>query len=142
MRRTTLIIVLMIFVGCTPKAKPIAYGETACHYCSMTIVDQQHAAQLVTKKAKVIVFDAAECMLNHLQNEDQSKFAMFFVNDFDQPGSLIDATKATYLISKGIPSPMGEYLSAFKLPESAEKSLNSYGGTILTWNELQTRFKK
>lgn len=133
--------ILCLIVGCSVGPKPIDYGHVGCHYCSMTIVDKQHAAQLITKKGKVFNFDAIECMMNHLKDEDESTMALFMVNDFDQPGELVDATKATYLISENIPSPMGAFLSAFSEEEAAQFALDINGGKLLTWNQLKQEYK-
>ena len=86
---------MVLLIACTVGPKPIDYGHVACHYCSMTIVDKQHAAQLVTTKGKVFNFDAVECMMNQLKDWDESTIALFLANDFDRPGELIDATSAT-----------------------------------------------
>ncbi|AEM71843.1 hypothetical protein Murru_2819 [Allomuricauda ruestringensis DSM 13258] len=142
--KSSIILLLAIFgfsTGCTVSPKPIDYGHVGCHYCSMTIVDKQHAAQLVTKKGKVFNFDAVECMMNQLKEEDESAMALFLVNDFDQPGTLVDATAATYLISENIPSPMGEYLSAFKNEKAAKETMTNQGGKLFTWVEIKNQFK-
>ncbi len=136
-----LFIVFCSTIGCSISPKPIDYGHVGCHYCSMTIVDKQHAAQLVTQKGKVFNFDAVECMMNQLKDEDESTIALFLVNDFDQPGVLVDATRATYLISENIPSPMGEYLSAFTNEEAAKETMVKHGGELFTWEEINKRFK-
>src|SRR5690606_29594965 len=136
-----LFIMLNGSIGCSVGPKPIDYGHVGCHYCSMTIVDKQHAAQLVTKKGKVFNFDAIECMMNQLKDEGESAMALFLVNDFGQPGELVDATKATYLISENIPSPMGEYLSAFTNEEAAKETMTKQGGELYTWTEIKNRFK-
>lgn len=138
---TLLFIMLNGSIGCSVGPKPIDYGHVGCHYCSMTIVDKQHAAQLVTKKGKVFNFDAIECMMNQLKDEGESAMALFLVNDFGQPGELVDATKATYLISENIPSPMGEYLSAFTNEEAAKETMTKQGGELYTWTEIKNRFK-
>ncbi|WP_067032896.1 nitrous oxide reductase accessory protein NosL [Allomuricauda sp. CP2A] len=138
---TLLFVVLIGGIGCSVAPKPIDYGHVGCHYCSMTIVDKQHAAQLVTKKGKVFNFDAIECMMNQLKDEDESTMALFLVNDFDQPGELVDAKEATYLISENIPSPMGEYLSAFTNEEAAKETMTKQGGELYTWAEINKRFK-
>lgn len=138
---TLFFIVLIGSIGCTVAPKPIDYGHVGCHYCSMTIVDKQHAAQLVTKKGKVFNFDAIECMMNQLREEDESAMALFLVNDFDQPGELVDAKEATYLISENIPSPMGAFLSAFSEEQAAQNILNANGGELLSWNELKQEYK-
>lgn len=133
-------IVFIVFMACNVGPKAIDYGSAACHYCSMTIVDKQHAAQLVTKKGKVFNFDATECMLNHLRDMDTNTIAHFLTNDYNNPETLIDATQASYLISEGIPSPMGEFITAFATLEDAENSLKKHGGEIYSWQQLKQKF--
>ncbi|MEC7772134.1 MAG: nitrous oxide reductase accessory protein NosL [Bacteroidota bacterium] len=137
-----LLAILGLNIGCSVSPKPIDYGHVGCHYCSMTIVDKQHAAQLVTKKGKVYNFDAMECMMNQLKDWDESTMGLFLVNDFDSPGELVDATKATYLISENIPSPMGAFLSAFSEKEAAQHTLEANGGELLTWSELKKQYNQ
>ena len=77
-----LLLTLAFSIACTVSPKPIDYGHVACHYCSMTIVDKQHAAQLVTTKGKVFNFDAVECMMNQLKETDESTISLFLANNF------------------------------------------------------------
>ena len=67
---------------------------------------------------------------------------VFLANDFDRPGELTDATKATYLISKNIPSPMGAFLSAFSEEQAAKNTLDANGGELLNWNELKKQYQQ
>ena len=138
--KKAILLLFMVLSACTVGPKPIAYGDAACHYCSMTIVDKQHAAQLVTEKGKVYNFDAAECMLNHLKSIDKNTIALYLTNDYANPETLIDATEATFLISKGIPSPMGEYLTAFASKEAAENALKEHGGELYSWQQIRQKF--
>ncbi len=131
---------LMLVTSCNVGPKPIAYGSDGCHFCRMTIVDRQHAAEIVTDKGKAFKFDSSECMMNHLKDIDQKQVALYLVNDYNQPGELINATKATYLISERIPSPMGEFLTAFKTEQAAVDALMTYEGDLLTWEQLKLRF--
>lgn len=131
---------VLFLVACNISPQPINYGEDACHYCTMTIVDQQHAAQIVTDKGKAYKFDAIECMLNYHRENEEINPELYLVNNFMNPGELIDATKATYLISKNIPSPMGEYLSAFQTKEAADKTKMKYEGKLYTWQEILDHF--
>nr|AWJ66262.1 nitrous oxide reductase maturation protein, outer-membrane lipoprotein [uncultured bacterium] len=108
----------------------------------MTIVDRQHASELVTSKGKVYKFDAIECMINSLNENDIGPYAHTLVSDFTNPGQLIDAQDASFLISKNIPSPMGAFLSAFKKKEAALKTQNESSGTIYNWGELLIHLKK
>lgn len=133
---------VLTLISCSIKPQPIDYGSDACHFCSMTIVDRQHAAQIVTKKGKAFKFDAVECMMNHLNDIDSNEVALFLVNDYSDPGELIDGTKAFYLISEGIPSPMGEYLTAFGTKEQVEAAFLEHKGDQLNWEQLKLRFGK
>lgn len=127
-------------ISCEVKPQEIAYGEDACHFCRMTIVDRQHAAQLVTVKGKSFKYDAIECMMNHLNKWDQPEVKYFLVTDYATPGQLVDATSSHYLISEAIPSPMGEFLTAFENREEREKVVKRSKGKSLNWNELKQEF--
>ena len=104
----------------------------------MTVVDQQHAAEAVTSKGKIYMFDAIECMVHFLAENEKQAFAYTLVNDYTQPGILFPADECTFLISKGIPSPMGAFLSAFHDGDTARDMLTSKGGDLYDWNALQT----
>ena len=40
------------FSACSVEPVEINYGEDACEFCKMNIVDKQHAAELVTPKRR------------------------------------------------------------------------------------------
>ena len=136
-----LLIVSEVITSCNVSPEPINYGSDACHYCSMTIVDKQHAAEYVTDKGKAFKFDSIECMLNAVKEVDNTEIALYLVNSFNTPALLIDGTQATYLISESIPSPMGESLSAFEDKNTAEVVQSEQKGELLTWPDLKKRFK-
>lgn len=137
-----LINLFLILSSCTIEPQAIEYGKDACFYCEMTIVDKIHGAEIVTKKGKVYKFDAAECMIYHIKETNPDEIALFLTNRFNKPEELIDATNATYLISENIPSPMGAYLSAFKLKQDAESVLAKKGGKLYTWKEILAKKSK
>ncbi|MBJ6366701.1 nitrous oxide reductase accessory protein NosL [Snuella sedimenti] len=138
LKHYSILILLPLLIGCNIKPQAIDYGNDACHFCRMTIVDKVHAAEIVTNKGKVYKFDASECMIHFLKEFDTSQVALYLVNNYTQPESLIDATKATFLISKALPSPMGAFLTAFKNKVDAEQVQNEKGGELYSWNVLQT----
>ncbi len=131
----------VIFASCSIEPSKIEYGTDACHFCQMTIVEKTHAAQIVTKKGKSYKYDAVECMLNDLEDRDNSTIALFLVTDYLNPTNLIDAKMATYLISPAIKSPMGANLSAFKTKEDAEIFVKSDSDKLLNWQEIQARWQ-
>ena len=135
-------LMLGLLAGCQVKPEPIAYGSDACHFCRMTIVDQQHGAEMVTRKGKVFKFDAVECLLNHLKEVDDQSVALNLVNTYTQPGKLKDATGAAYLVSEAIPSPMGEFLTAFEKEMDALDAVEKHGGDVYSWAEIRNRFNQ
>lgn len=104
----------------------------------MTIVSPQFASEVVTQKSKAFKYDAVECMLQAPQ-EDQ--VALHLVCDYLKEGNLIDATKATYLISPEIESPMGAHLAAFASREDAQKIQGEKGGELYDWQGIQAKFQ-
>ncbi len=133
---------LLFFTSCNIQPQKIEYGKDACHFCRMNIVDQQHAAQLVTTKGKAFKFDATECMIYYNAEIDPTTVALYVVADYNNPGILIDANTSTFIISENIPSPMGEYLSAVSTKEEALDLQKAKGGDIYNWNELLIHFNK
>lgn len=131
------IIALLLFIfSCNVSPKPINYGNDGCHFCKMTIVDKVHAAEIVTNKGKVYKYDATECMVNAMTEFNSSEIAMYLSNNYTEPEALIDATKATFLISENIPSPMGAFITAFKNRDDAQKTLSEKSGKLYSWDEL------
>ncbi len=132
----------LLFISCTIQPQKIEYGKDACHFCRMNIVDQQHAAQMVTKKGKAFKFDATECMINYLKETDTEQVGLLLVADYNNPSDLIDANLATFIISENIPSPIGEFLSAVPTKEEALALKKAKEGDIYTWDELLIHFNK
>jgi len=131
---------LCLLFSCKVAPEQINYGNDACHFCKMTIVDQQHAAQYVTKKGKQFKFDAIECMVNEISEKEIEKIAIFLVSDYKEPGQMTSALDATYLISKEIKSPMGANLSAFESAQIANKTKDENGGALYSWIQLREKF--
>ena len=137
-RISFLLILVGLFSSCDRGPQPILYGEDACDFCRMTIVDQQHAAQVVTQKGRAYKYDAIECMINDLKRWDRPEIRHYLVTDYKNPGVLTNALEANYLISEGIPSPMGAFLSAFEEESTRQKAFDTVGGQMLQWSQLLT----
>ena len=127
-------------LGCDVGPAPIEYGKEECSFCKMTIVDRQHAAQLVTNKGKQYKYDAIECMLNDLnEKQNAQEIKIYLVSDYGK-GVMTGAEEATYLISQEIKSPMGAFLSAFSSKEEATSFKNKSGGQIYNWKEIRKKY--
>lgn len=131
-----LVFLLATAAACEPEPKPIVYGEEACAYCRMSIVDQRYAAQLVSETGKTFSFDATECMINYKAEHTDPKWHLELVTDYTRPATLIPATKATVLRSEKLPSPMGMYLTTVDNPAKAEALQAKHGGNIYSYEEL------
>lgn len=135
------ICLLFTVSSCEVKPVPINFGTDTCHFCKMTIVDQQHAAQYVTKKGKQFKFDAVECLLNDLSENGMNHLALLLVSNYSNPGEMTDAKEATYLISVEIKSPMGANLSSFGDQAEAESKFNVHGGKLYSWEEMLRKYQ-
>ena len=122
--------------SCQSGPQAIEYGTDMCAFCKMTVVDPQHAAEIVTDKGRVYTFDAIECMANYVHQEEELIPAHLLVNDYEKPGVLLEAATCHYLISEQIPSPMGANLSAFSSVENASAMQKAKGGQLYTWQAL------
>ncbi len=135
------LVCVSLFTACKPEVSPIVYGQDACNYCSMGVVDKQHGAEIVTTKGKVYKYDAIECMLGDIKNFNSATIALLLVNTYDSPGELQPATEKTYLISENLRSPMSANLTAFNSEVSAKQMLEQKGGTLYDWDSLREHFK-
>jgi copper chaperone NosL len=128
---------LATFISCSAQPEPINYGHDECSYCKMTIVDKAHSAQMVTKKGKQYKFDAIECMARNVHEDHKlAEKSNLLVADYINPGTMLNAEKATYIISPKIKSPMGANLSAVADVKTAKKIIKEKGGEIYTWKPL------
>lgn len=141
MKQFTPFILLLFFTSCTVKIQPIEYGTDNCDFCQMGIVDSKHASQLVTTKGKNFKFDAIECMVHYLDQTDTTSavYEHILVADLLNPGVLLPAEQASFIISKQIPSPMGAFLSATQTQEQADKLLAEYTGERYTFTTLRQK---
>jgi copper chaperone NosL len=131
------IFILLLIFSCKVEPESIVYGKDQCSYCMMNIVDKTHAAQYVTKKGKQFKFDAVECLVNDLRQKSEEDLAIILVANYGEPGEMIAAKTATYLISSVIKSPMGVNLSAVENSEKAIELQQQYSGEIYSWESLK-----
>ncbi len=143
--------VLVLFVismatslqSCAQSPEPIRYGKDACVFCKMTIVDKKYGAEIVTNKGKSFKFDDLSCMVKYMKANqlNESELAFVVVNDYNNPGELIDVKTATFLSSKDLRSPMRGDVAAFS-DKAAAATVNAKfaNAKILTWKEVFDNF--
>ncbi len=135
-------IISFLFISCEVKPQPINYGSDMCEYCRMTIVDRHYASQLVNTNGKAYNFDAIECMIKYSNENKETEYQLYLINNFENQGTLIDAKTATYLISPQISSPMGANLSAFISKEAAQQAKKKYNGELYNWKSITKKIIK
>jgi len=134
------ITLVILTISCKVEPEKINFGADSCHFCKMTIVDQQHAAQYVTLKGKQFKYDAIECLLNELSETGTENVGIVLISDYLNPGVMTDAKTASYLISEEIKSPMGAFLSGFSQNEQAKNFVKSDKDEIYSWQTIKEKY--
>ncbi|GAB4315894.1 MAG: hypothetical protein Kow0074_03700 [Candidatus Zixiibacteriota bacterium] len=130
----------LILTACgSPAPQPIVYGEDACHYCNMTIMERGFACELVTTKGKVYKFDAIECLAAYRESGaiDDSDVHSQWVSDYNNAGTLLNVDSATFIYSDDIRSPMAGGLCAVNDQDVAVRVRDVFKGRIVTWEEVR-----
>ncbi len=130
------VIVLLFFASCKNEMRALDYGKDNCEQCRMTVMNPQYGAAILTSKGKVYTFDAGECLIRYVKANGFNESDQYFVSNYTNPGTLIEATKSAFLHGDSIQSPMGGNLAAFNDVAAAQKIRNELGGEILSWIEL------
>lgn len=139
----SILILLVLLASCAADPRPITYGQDGCHHCKMTLMDSKFGAELVTEKGKVFIFDDVNCMLQYMDSEDgkSQMYKHILVTDYLNPGILLDANFAFYLMSKEFKTPMASNIVAFPDYNLLKEYKTKSGGVYLAWGELTTQFK-
>jgi copper chaperone NosL len=131
-------IMAMVFAfGCARVPQAISYGNDACEFCSMTISDDRYGAAIVTVKGRTHKFDSIECMLQSMMEGEKlagTEVDQWYATSYPNRGALVPAPSATFLVSEGLPSPMGAGLTAFADRVDAERMQQQKGGEVLDWS--------
>ncbi len=117
------ILVIFFLSSCNVEPQTIEYGADQCASCKMIISDSRFGCELVTTKGKIYKYDAIECLVPEVLKNGTDHYAYILVTDFYNPGNLLTAYDARFVIDPEIPSPMGGNLSAYSelnLNKSAE----------------------
>jgi len=124
--------------SCTAKPEAFVYGKDGCHFCKMTIISPQFGAEILTKKGKVFKFDDMHCVVKFLKEETvkSEDIAQTLAVNYQEQNDFVDATKATYIVSEQLRSPMNSNAAAFTDAEQAKKANGKFNGTIADWQTL------
>jgi copper chaperone NosL len=130
---------MALMIAChRPAPGPIRYGSDACDHCRMTIMSPFFAAQLVTRTGKTYRFDDPGCLVAFVSAGRVHDKAIHsaWVNDHDNPSSVLHVRDAFFVVSDEIKGPMNGHLAAFQSLASAEAAQKRWAGRIDTWDAL------
>lgn len=127
--------------GCgSPGPAPFRWGEDACHFCKMTLVEKGFAAQRINAKGKAFKYDSIECLLEDLKAHPAQAGERLYASDRSRPEApLSEAAGLQYLQGGALASPMGKGLAAFASSDSARAWQARLGGELSAWDRLRVR---
>jgi len=134
MRASFAVLFLAICMACSTKPEPITFGKDQCIYCKMTIADPNFGGEIITDKGRIHKFDAAECMIDYL-NENHVVVSHKLAIAFDDPKKLYPIDSLHFVIDKQYKSPMGANLAAFHNRTSVKIEHPHF----MRWNELKDK---
>ncbi len=135
-----LVILLLSFQSCSNNGpKPIQLNKDKCDFCKMNISDGRFAAELKTEKGRYYKFDDISCLSAYAQENKEPTITEYYICDYENPGKLIDATKAIYAQSETLRSPMGGNTAAFENLNSAQKMAGEFNSVPVNWSQVQNK---
>lgn len=132
-----------LWVSCNTKPEPFNYGKDVCYTCKMGIIDARFGGEVITSKGKIYKFDDVICMARYLKSGvlTEKEIKQTVTINFEKQNEFIDVSKAFFLISPELKSPMGSNAAAFTSKEEAKKLNSSNSGIIISWQEFYNRIK-
>lgn len=130
------VVVGMSLRGTPPQVSAyptIRYGEEMCTYCGMSIDDARFASAWRASGPERH-FDDIGCMVSASHRDQPAGDVQFYVHDY-QTEAWLDATAATFVVSRSIKTPMAYGVAAVARPEEVQ-AFAQQGVTAYMWVEL------
>lgn len=129
-----------VCTGCQPaQPEPVKLHSDRCDHCKMAIADASFAAEAITTKGRIFKFDDVLCLNNYIEEHREQSFQSLWVAVFAPPHQFIDATKAFYIQSEELHSPMRGNLAAFISQKDADQQLTTIDGHLCSWGLIQKK---
>jgi len=114
----------------------VRWGEETCYRCNMIINDQKFAGAIRLRNGELLKYDDLGCLLEDY-NSLRDKVHRVWVHKYKGEGWL-DATRAWFVQSKSIFSPMGYGIAAFDDQSDAQKLAKKVRGKVKRFGQLET----
>jgi copper chaperone NosL len=126
--------------SCNTSTSPIELKKDNCSYCKMPFGDARFGAELISSKGKIYKFDDEHCLKSFMsESSEGTKNSKIYFVDFSGNHSFIEAPQAFYLKSEAFRTPMNGNIAAFQSVDSLQAAKGKFGGTILTWDEINVK---
>lgn len=135
MRALEMLIVFCV-AGCgggVLEPAELVLNEEACSLCRMAVSQKPFAAQAVARSGRTDFFDDIGCLAQWTPGEEETAL---FVADYET-GDWLDATKAHYVRSERLHTPMASGLAAFGVGERARSAARELDGRVLDWEQIR-----
>lgn len=132
------LLILPALWSCGQRVPTIDFGKAECAHCRMNVVDARFGAALITVKGRQYAFDDIVCMVHFVDKGTvaQDQVEGWWVCDHAQPGVLIDATTAAYVLGPSFRSPMrGDAAAFIEAPAEAQ-------GERMDWETLRAYLRQ
>jgi copper chaperone NosL len=128
----------MALAACSAGPEPIEFGQAVCQHCHMTVADPRYAAELVTMKHRVRVFDAVECLAAYVAagEGDAGQVHSLWVADYLAPGELLEVERASFVRSARLRTPMDAGLVAVARRDAADSLARALDGEVVSWSAV------
>lgn len=138
MALATASVLFIAISGCSVKPEPLKIGVDNCHYCKMTISDNNFGAEVLTKKGKVFKYDDPHCLFSEISEKktDIATVKDFYFTDFCDGHELIKSQNCFFLKSSQLKAPMDGHIAAFSSHDSLKVYGTKLGGEEVSWNQL------
>jgi len=127
------------------EPRPLAFGNDRCPACGMAVIDGRFAAQARTAGGRTLVYDAIECLADHLNGhagEVPAVVAAWLADRLDstrEVAAWLPAAEAAVLHHPRLRTPMGGGLAAFADLEDLRafaEAQRLVEPTVLAWHEV------
>lgn len=132
-------LIAILISGCSSGPEQIKFNFDSCSYCEMVISDPRFPAQIITTTGKIYKFDAVECMIGAVEENEipKEKIEKMFITDFAHNDSWLEVNTTYFMICSAIKSPMGVNAKAFATKTDAENAASENNGKVYDWNSLK-----
>lgn len=129
---------LIVVIVITTTFQFLSAQEKTCKYCEMIYQFPNFGGEIITTKNDTLWYDASECLASVIVREFIGKKEIKTIRSMNylKPGEWIDNSKAYYLHSDKIHSPMSMNISAYKTKADVVAQQKKFDGEILRWKDV------